>query len=104
MTPGTVKIITSDPEVPARIFIAARIWMRSDANAKTNIEWLQNAIDKYDGPDPYELASEVMKTGGDIWITMFPISNEVKESGPEWVIQWNHDEFKWILFPPDNLS
>jgi len=104
MTPGTVRIITSDPEVPERTFTASRIWMRSDANAKTNADWLAKAMVACSGPDPYALASEIIKTGGDIWLTMFPISNEVKESGPEWVIQWDHENFEWFLVQPPNLS
>jgi len=104
MTPGTVKIITSDPEDFPREFIAARIWMRSDANARTNIEWLQKAIDKFSGPNPFNLAGEIIDTGGNIWLTMFPIPVDQKDSGPEWVIQWVHSEGRWILTPPPNLS
>lgn len=102
MTPGTVKIITSDPEDRTCEWTAAKIWMRSDANAKTNINWLYKAIGKYPGPNPYALASEILETGGDIWLSMYPVHVNFTDDGPEWVIKWDHDSFKWILFPPSN--
>jgi len=104
MTPGTIKITTQGPEYGEQQFVAARIWIRSDANAKTNIEWLQNAIKASSGPCPFALAAEIIRTGGDIWLSIFPYPVDIPDSGPEWNIKWHHDSFLWSLISPPNIT
>jgi len=104
MTPGTVRITTFDSDYPEGDFTAARIWFRSDARAKTNITWLQNAMNKFPGPDPYALASQIMLTGGDIWLTISPIQFDSEQYGPEWLISRDSGDEKWILDPPKDLK
>ena len=100
MTPAEIIIKCKSPESDNH-FVVAKIYIRSDGNARTNIDWLQKAIDKLQGSNPYALASEIMITGGDMWLTCFPLDNEVVDC--TWEVKWNDRNYRWEIFPPDSM-
>jgi len=104
MTPAEIQILSQDPDWGDKHFVVARIYVRSDGNAYTNIEWIQKAIDKFPGQNPYALASEIMETGGDMWLGCNPQDNN--QVSCTWQVKWIHDddESHWEIVPPDSMT